>query len=269
MDKGVNGLDNARVLRDAASRDLRIVWNILTAIPGETCEDYERMLQILPLMRHLPPPTRWGPIRISRYSPYHNQPEKFGIKGLRPWQAYYELFGEKFAERVALHFFGEYTTEFLDNADLVARLDREVVEWTNSWKQQASPPTLSLRRLDGGWLEITDTRHIAQAAIQLVPPRAARVLESLAHPVAQRRFPEEDREVLQELMAMGYVIAHEKRYLSLVTEPELGQRLRAERNRSLSRRADNPSIEIPLGDTDVVGPQTRRLAFSHSETLRI
>jgi hypothetical protein len=85
------------------------------------------MLRILPLMQHLPPPTRWGPIRISRYSPYHNEPDKFGIRGLRAWQAYYELFGD-YADRIGLHFFGEYTTEFQQTPDLVARLDQAVIE---------------------------------------------------------------------------------------------------------------------------------------------
>ena len=267
MDKGVHGLDNVRVLRDAGSRGLRVVWNILTAIPGETRDDYERMLPLLPLLQHLTPPTRWGPIRISRYSPYHNEPDKFGIKGLRAWQAYYELFGN-FADRVALHFFGEYTTEFLETPDLVTRLDQAVIDWTNAWSDPNGPPRLSLRRLEGGWLEITDTRAVAKAELQLLPPHVARVLESVQLAVSQPRVPDEDREVLDQLIALGYVVLHEQRYLSLVTEPQIGDALLAERNRNLGRRASDPVIEISLEDIQV-GAERRKLALSHGETLRI
>ncbi len=267
MDKGVNGLDNARVLRDASSRGLLVVWNILTAIPGETCDDYERMLRMLPLMHHLPPPTRWGPIRISRYSPYHNEPDKFGIKGLRAWQAYYELFG-KYADKIALHFFGEYTTEFLDTPDLVARLDQAVTDWTNAWKQPSGAPSLRLRRLEGGWMEITDTRAVAKAEVQLLPPRVVRVLESVQLPLSQRRVPDEDRDLLDELVAMGYVVLHEQRYLSLVTEPQIGEALLAQRTRNLGHRANEALIDVPFAEMRV-GPERRRLALSHGETLRI
>jgi ribosomal peptide maturation radical SAM protein 1 len=267
MDKGVSGLDNARVLRDAASRGLRVVWNILTAIPGETCDDYERMLGLLPLLHHLPPPTRWGPIRISRYSPYHNQPEKYGIKGLRAWRAYYELYGE-YADRIALHFFGEYTTEFMQAPDLVARLDQAVTDWTNAWKRPEGAPVLSIRRLQGGWMEVADTREVSKATVQMLPPHVARVLDSVQQPVSLRRTLDEDREILDGLVALGYVAVHEHRYLALATEPQIGEALWAQRRRNLCRGADDPSIEIPLDDVSV-GPSRRKLAFSHDETLRL
>jgi hypothetical protein len=225
------------------------------------------MLRILPLMQHLPPPTRWGPIRISRYSPYHNEPDKFGIKGLRAWQGYYELFGD-FADRIALHFFGEYTTEFQETPDLVDRLDQAVIEWTDAWKDPNGPPTLSLRRFGSGWMEITDTRAVARTALRILPPHFARVLDSVQLVVSQRRVPAEDREILDHLVELGYVMLHEQRYLSLVTEPELGETLLAQRSRNLGRRVNDPTIEIPLDDVHF-GPERRKLALSHSETLRI
>jgi hypothetical protein len=61
---------------------------------------------------------------------------------------------------------------------------------------------------------------------------------------------------------------HEQRYLSLVTEPGIGETLRAQRSRNLGRRVDDPNIEIPLDDVNF-GPERRKLALSHSETLRI
>lgn len=268
MDKGVSGLDNVRVLRDAASRGLQVVWNILTAIPGETRDDYERMLLLLPLLEHLRPPTRWGPIRISRYSPYHNEPAKFGITGLRAWKAYYELFGE-YAERVALHFFGEYTTEFLESPDLVERLDRLVSDWTNAWNQPTEPPMLAGRSIAGGWLEIKDTRAIAKASSHLLPPPLVQALEEVRHPVSQTRLPGELRERLAELIDLGLVVLHEKRYLSLVTEPHIGDALLAQRSKNLARRAEGPLPQIGVVGDLRVGLERRQLSLAHGETLRI
>ena len=268
MDKGVSGLDNIRVLRDAASRGLRVIWNILTGIPGETRADYERMLPLLPQLEHLRPPTRWGPIRISRYSPYHNEPAKFGIKGLRAWQAYYELFG-KYADRIALHFFGEYTTEFMESPDLVERLDRLVGGWTNAWVQQAEPPVLASRPIGGGWLEIKDTRSVAKAPSHFLPPALAQALAAVRLPLSQTRVPDDLHERLARLIELGLVVFHEKRYLSLVTEPHIGEALLAQRKRNLERRAERPLPPLGVVGDLRVGLERRQLSLSHGDTLRI
>ncbi|ACA14680.1 Radical SAM domain protein [Methylobacterium sp. 4-46] len=272
MDKGVSGIDNIRVLRDATTRSLRVIWNILTAIPGETRADYEEMLPLLPLLEHLRPPTRWGPIRISRYSPYHNEPERFGITGLRAWQAYYELYGD-YAERIALHFFGEYRTEFMDAPDLVAALDRQVQAWTEAWAAPGGPPRLSLQRLGGGWLQVTDTRRCAKVGACLLAPDLARVLDSVQMPVSEPRVPEADRERLGHLVSLGFVLRHEQRYVSLVTEPALGEALIAEREQSLARRAaaESPASPLPAFSLGALRVGTERpvLVPEHGETLRL
>ena len=268
MDKGVSGLDNIRVLRDATSRGLQVIWNILTGIPGERRADYERMLPLLAQLEHLRPPTRWGPIRISRYSPYHNEPAKFGIKGLRAWQAYYELFGKQ-ADRIALHFFGEYTTEFMDAPDLVERLDRQISDWTNAWTQRSEPPVLSSRPIGGGWLEITDTRVVAKAPSHLLRPQLAQALEAVRLPLSQTRVPDHLRERLTELIELGLVVFHEKRYLSLVTEPHIGEALLAQRQESLARRSARPLPQIGVVGDVKVGLERRQLSLAHGDTLRI
>jgi hypothetical protein len=67
---------------------------------------------------------------------------------------------------------------------------------------------------------------------------------------------------------LGYVMLHEQRYLSLVTEPEIGEALLAQRSRKLGRGVKDANIAIPLDDVNF-GPERRKLALSHSETLRI
>ncbi|MEW2526558.1 RiPP maturation radical SAM C-methyltransferase [Streptomyces sp. NPDC047071] len=49
MDKGVTGCQNVRMLRDAVSVGLGVVWNYLFGFPDETEEDYEPVIDQIPV----------------------------------------------------------------------------------------------------------------------------------------------------------------------------------------------------------------------------
>ncbi|MFJ5306870.1 RiPP maturation radical SAM C-methyltransferase [Streptomyces sp. NPDC088350] len=83
MDKGVTGCQNVRMLRDAQSVGLGVVWNYLFGFPGETEEDYDPVIRQLPALQHLTPPSDVTRIAIERFSPYFNRPE-LGFGELRP-----------------------------------------------------------------------------------------------------------------------------------------------------------------------------------------
>ncbi|MER5432463.1 RiPP maturation radical SAM C-methyltransferase [Streptomyces sp. NPDC002588] len=83
MDKGVTGCQNVRMLRDAQSVGLGVVWNYLFGFPGETEEDYDSVIRQLPALQHLTPPDGATRIAIERFSPYFNRPE-LGFGDLRP-----------------------------------------------------------------------------------------------------------------------------------------------------------------------------------------
>lgn len=87
MAKGTSGTQNIWLLRECSSRQILPVWNLLTGIPGETRQDYEATLALLPFLEHLEPPKGWGKIRIDRYSPYFDRPEEHGIRNVRPFAA--------------------------------------------------------------------------------------------------------------------------------------------------------------------------------------
>ena len=68
-------------------------WNLLYGFPGETREDYEQILAMLPSIEFLDPPVACGPIRMDRFSPYFETPEEFGLTNdVRPMNAYPFLF---------------------------------------------------------------------------------------------------------------------------------------------------------------------------------
>ncbi|MEW1717934.1 RiPP maturation radical SAM C-methyltransferase [Streptomyces sp. NPDC093109] len=83
MDKGVTGCQNVRMLRDAESVSLGVVWNYLFGFPGETEEDYDAVIDQFPAIHHLAPPNGVTRIAIERFSPYFNRPE-LGFGDLQP-----------------------------------------------------------------------------------------------------------------------------------------------------------------------------------------
>ena len=45
-------------------------WNILMGFPRESKEEYAKMSNLIPLIKHLDPPERIVQIKLTRYSPY-------------------------------------------------------------------------------------------------------------------------------------------------------------------------------------------------------
>lgn len=237
MLKGVKAAENVRFLRDLKSRNLTTVWNILWAFPGETCQDYVQQMEVLPLLSHLEPPTRWGPIRISRYSPYHSAPEKYGIKALRPWEAYDEFFGP-YASRLAHHFYGDYDTEFTRDTELVQKMDAAIHAWANLWRRPEGPPRLEGRRTEEGWLVVEDTRPIAKAPRHILSPPFVEALEFLRYPKPEGRLEEGMKEEIEVLLETGLVLRIEDTYVSLVTQPYLAEKLWKEREEIMARAVE-------------------------------
>lgn len=87
MRKGVSGVHNVRLLRDAESLGLTVVWNYLYGFPGETALDYQTVVDQLPALHHLPPPDSCGRIAIERFSPYAEDPS-LGFTPVSPSRQY-------------------------------------------------------------------------------------------------------------------------------------------------------------------------------------
>jgi len=87
MRKGVSGCQNVRMLRDAESLGMTVIWNYLYGFPGELEADYEKIIQQIPVLHHLQPCGDHARIVIERFSPYFNQPE-LGFKELLPNRQY-------------------------------------------------------------------------------------------------------------------------------------------------------------------------------------
>jgi ribosomal peptide maturation radical SAM protein 1 len=75
MDKGTTGVQNVRVLRDMSELGLTATWNILVGFPDEQFQDYQEIIEQIPALVHIQPPSSVGRIALQRFSPYFNKPE--------------------------------------------------------------------------------------------------------------------------------------------------------------------------------------------------
>jgi ribosomal peptide maturation radical SAM protein 1 len=91
MRKGLRGIQNIAFLKYAADAGLRPVYNILTGFPGETANDTQAMIDAMPQLFHLFPPTSAPIVEFHRFSPYHNRPQDFGLT-LQPDPRYSQIF---------------------------------------------------------------------------------------------------------------------------------------------------------------------------------
>ncbi|GAA2398748.1 RiPP maturation radical SAM C-methyltransferase [Actinomadura vinacea] len=87
MDKGVSGVQNVRMLRDAESLGISVSWNYLFGFPGESEEHYLPIIAQLSRLHHLQPPGGASRIALERFSPYFDRPE-LGFTDRRPHGQY-------------------------------------------------------------------------------------------------------------------------------------------------------------------------------------
>lgn len=220
MDKGSTALMNVQLLQHAREFGVRVIWNFLVCFPGEKDEWYTEMAQWLPLIHHLQPAHGLAPIRYDRFSPYHTNPEKYGITIMasRTYRAVYPLPPEEL-ENLAYFFEddpaqGRREDRRLDSPGRYA-LNVAVKEWRDAFWSPL-PPILSMADSESG-LHILDTRKVAVERRYRLDGRSRELLLECQTP---RRYPQPEPELL-DLLAKKLVLQLGDRYLSLPVSGDL------------------------------------------------
>jgi ribosomal peptide maturation radical SAM protein 1 len=165
IDKGTTAFTNVQVLKWAGELGIRLYWNMLYGAPGESDEWFAEMATWVPLVAHLQPPDHLTRIRYQRYSPYHQRPEKYGLK-LSPCQVYtsiYPVSQDVLSDLV--YVFDDAAEELLkrDGPGLCA-LRKAIEDWRRAfWNPTRQRPVLAI--VDSGdRMLVRDTRVVATAA---------------------------------------------------------------------------------------------------------
>jgi ribosomal peptide maturation radical SAM protein 1 len=229
MRKGVSAAQNLALLRYARSAALLVHWNLLYAFPGDEPKDYEEMMALLPLVHHLYPPMGSSAIGLQRFSPYVDEPALYGVRNLRPAEAYTTVFpAHANASKLAYFFEGDYETAAGSSSELGAELMRRVAAWREAWGCDwkggpDGPPRLTVERLSDEALLLHDTRGLEGTLTQRLLTRA----EASAALVGGRYEP---TPVLEWAIAHRIGVVCEGAYVPLATaDPALLLQFEAER----------------------------------------
>lgn len=189
MDKGVTGLGQIQHLRYLAEAGIEAVYNILLKNPGDQAVDYRRMTALLPYIEHLRPP-QLGLMELSRFSPYFEQPERFGVRDIRPRSYYRFVFGDLVALDDLAYFFDYDHDSFADSelSDALREFTRQLIAWNEQWL-----PDLLHTLVDRGQLYVVDRRH-PERRVYPVAGAARRVFDHVdrarPHAAVLRAFTE-------------------------------------------------------------------------------
>jgi ribosomal peptide maturation radical SAM protein 1 len=161
MKKGVTAFQNVRLLKWCAEYGVRVHWNFLYGLPGEPPEEYARVADVARSLTHLEPPQIIR-LQLDRFSPYHRNPEGFGLEVLgarRDFRFIYRLDADTLDDLV-------YSFEYrhLDGRD-PETYTQELRQAIELWRGpgRAAIGTLSYRR-GPDFLVLTDRRPGRPAA---------------------------------------------------------------------------------------------------------
>lgn len=226
MRKGTTALQNVQLLKWSREYEITAEWNLLYGFPGETREDYEEMLAMLPYLRFLNPPCACGPLRLDRFSPYFDHPADFGITNIRSISSYRHLypFPEASLRNISYYFDFDYPLDADPRGFASA-----VIRYVDDWKSNREPGSLTAVRTGSGELQLIDTRRSATIPSLLLSGLeqvayeycdSVHTLDSVARYLS-RRFPEVPfetenvREFLDSAVANQLMLRQGDRYLSL------------------------------------------------------
>ena len=137
MNKGARGVSQIRLLKWAQQVGLGVVYNLMIRNPGETAAACRELRDLLPLLRHLPPPASVTLTELERSSAYFRDPAAHGITNLRPRAYYRTVYPAKEADLEALAYRFDYDHPLRDDAEMTG-LYREIVEhfvrWSRDWE---------------------------------------------------------------------------------------------------------------------------------------
>ena len=170
MNKGSEAWQNVQILKWCSQFGIRCSWILMHGLPGEHDRWYEEMAEFLPSLFHLQAPRSLTRVRYVRFSHYHADPEKYGLKltPAKPFSLVYPIPQHDLANLV--YYFDEeeqlrrQTAPFISEYILTPGFFR-VKKIQENWvrEQDCNSPSFLTMQAQGDGLLIRDTRSIASS----------------------------------------------------------------------------------------------------------
>jgi ribosomal peptide maturation radical SAM protein 1 len=226
MRKGITMLRNVRLLKWAHYYGIQVSWNILTGFPGEAEADYAEQLQILPLLKHLPPPKGVSRIWLERFSPHFFDPS-FPVRNAKPLSGYRFSYPEGRIDLNEIAYFFDYEMGDTLPRDQHQGLKAVINQWKEAWKGKPRPNLVYQRAPE--WIQIVDRRTMDatvysfkswEADIYELCGEVERSPESISKHLAEKKgqgdvSTEEIRASLEKFCDLGLMLEERNSFLSL------------------------------------------------------
>jgi len=229
MRKGTTASQNLMFLRDCLLNDILATWNYLIGLPGEDEKIYEKLYHDIPCLTHFPPA---GPTAVTfeRFSEYHTNPEKYGLK-LKPHRFYELTYPFPWPDIVNLAYnFVDHGNGHFQSAlkKWIPRLQERFRVWNQLWEPSRGEtiPALYVRKY-GADIILVDSRS-GSAREYPLSPAGLQLLTQLNRPRRladlRKKNPRMDIDLEFDRLLEGRLLFQdENRWLSLVfpSKPEI------------------------------------------------
>jgi ribosomal peptide maturation radical SAM protein 1 len=220
ISKGCTGLQNIQTLKWCKELGIETSWLMLFGFPNEPSEEYAKITKWIPLIHHLDPPAYCGPFHLDRFSPYHSNPEKYGIQNIKPLDAYNYIF--PFDENSI----SNLAAFFSYDGDHVPAYTTDLTIETQKWYESSAQSDL-FSVLQDDQLLIWDLRSADKTELTILFSLeknlyqfcdSVRTLTELRKQSQELGWPLKEDEVAEKLQPMidrGLMIKDDDSYLSL------------------------------------------------------
>lgn len=227
MQKGITAFTNITFLKRCIETGIYPIWNYLYRVPGNTDEsNYAGIADVIPLLRHLPPPTSTAPIGFHKFSPFTENAKKYDLQ-LVPDPGFSRVypFDEETIQKVAFFFLDakEDAAYKIIAEKYIPDISMEILEWVAAFKVQEEIPKLYY--MDD--YHIFDSRFdVDNPDIYALTPLEWKVIKYLERPMTfeqlifllKNETADDIFEAVDSLNAMQLLFNEKDRYLSLVCE---------------------------------------------------
>ncbi|WP_426749394.1 RiPP maturation radical SAM C-methyltransferase [Myxococcus sp. Y35] len=272
MDKGVHGCHNIQTLRDCEEQSVTVTWNYLFGFPGEKVADYDAVIEQMPDLVHLQPPSGAGRILLERFSPNFENPS-LGFTERLPAPFYPLVYQLPREELMDLAYLFSAAPKGIGEAEAVKLKDACAM-----WQDRYPQSELSYRE-EGGRIFIRDRRAgrtpadlvlespLEVAMFQLLrKPQTPSSLAGALRTQGHERTPDEVSALLADWRKLGLVFQEDGRFIALPL------RAAPQRVRIADEKATLPAVRLdglPDAAPGWVGelPEFTLKALSEAERL--
>jgi ribosomal peptide maturation radical SAM protein 1 len=145
MRKGSTLLQNIQFLKWCKEIGIEVAWNFIWGFPGESSDEYDKMISITKRIMHLPPPIGVIKLQLHRFSPYFSFPEAFGICNIRPHPSYGYIYPFCQSDLLGLAYY--FIFDHIDKRD-PAVYSKKLVKLLKGWQKTDGKYDLSYELIE-------------------------------------------------------------------------------------------------------------------------